>query len=265
MNIRYDIQKIKSIMDNLCGLTGLSMGFQDLKNNYIYHRTKDTDAVCLKVQQTPDGRARCFCSDEELINRCAKEKRPISHICHAGLLDTAVPIFKNKNIVGFIIIGRVRVNGATSSCYEDSYDDEYIAKRYAMMSSMTDEQMSSLINLISHIIFENAIFIDFDDIIARALEYIDSNISSDLSIESLCNNLYVSRNYLYKSFHSYFGCTVNEYITDRRIRMASILLRESSESVTSIADQVGIPNYTYFSRLFKKKTGVSPIKYRKIP
>ena len=128
------------------------------------------------------------------------------------------------------------------------------------MSTLTHEQYNSLVNLISNIIFENAIEVDCDDIIVRALEYIDKNIASDLSISNLCNYLYVSRNSLYKAFHSYFVCTVNEYITRRRINKAAVLLRESRDSVTTIAESVGIQNYTYFSRLFKKNMAVSPIQ-----
>ena len=97
------------------------------------------------------------------------------------------------------------------------------------------------------------------------VDYIDKNIASELSINQLCNYLYISRNSLYKAFHSYFDCTVNEYITRRRINKAAVLLRESGDSVTTIAESVGISNYTYFSRLFKKKMGMSPIRYRKKP
>ncbi len=259
MNIRYDVEKIKEIIDNLYGLTGLSIGFIDTHNIYIYKKIRENDVVCMKVQETPEGQARCTCSDMDLIDRCTKERRPVSHICHAGLLDTAVPVIKNHTVVGMIIIGRVRPsNGVVAECLENN-------PQYAMMGTLSDEQMENLINLISHIIFESAVDIDCDDVIVRALDYIDKNLASELSINQLCNYLYVSRNSLYKVFHGYFGCTVNEYITRRRVNKAAVLLRESSDSVTTIAESVGISNYTYFSRLFKRKMGMSPIKYRKKP
>ncbi len=257
MNIRYDVEKIKEIVDNLYGLTGLSMGLLDMNNIYIYVRMRDSDEICSNIQSTAEGRARCVCSDLDLILKCKKEKRPVSHICHAGLLDTAVPVIKNHSVVGIFIIGRIRPN------FENSEILPFPIQQYSVMSTLTEKQYNSLINLISNIIFENAIDVDCDDIIVRALEYIDKNLASDLSITNLCNYLYVSRNSLYKSFRSYFGCTVNEYITRRRINKAAVLLRESRDSVTTIAESVGIQNYTYFSRLFKKNMAISPIQYRK--
>lgn len=152
------------------------------------------------------------------------------------------------------MIGRIRTN------FENRELSSLPVQQDSVMSTLTHEQYNSLVNLISNIIFENAIEVDCDDIIVRALEYIDKNIASDLSISNLCNYLYVSRNSLYKAFHSYFVCTVNEYITRRRINKAAVLLRESRDSVTTIAESVGIQNYTYFSRLFKKNMAVSPIQ-----
>ena len=215
---------------------------------------------------TPSARVRhCFClfflehKKTKKTLDSMREKRPVSHICHAGLLDTVVPVIKNHTVVGIIIIGRVRPNNDAVVELSESNS------QYVMMGTFSDKQMANLINLISYIIFDSAIDIDCDDVIVRALEYIDKNISSDLSIDQLCNYLYVSRNSLYKAFHSYFECTVNEYISRRRINKAAALLRESDESVSTIATSVGIPNYTYFSRVFKKRMGVSPLKYRKKP
>ena len=252
MNIRYDLDKLKKIIDDLHRVTGISMALMDTKYNFLYNVTNDTDTVCQRIQASPEGDARCSCSDQALVKRCAEERGPVSHVCHAGLLDTAVPIFKGENIAGFLVIGRIRT------------EDTPKTEDYQAMVFFSDGQLHSLIDLVSHILFESAIEIDCGDDISRATDYIDTHLAEELTLPRLCAALHVSRNSLYKSFHSTFDCTVNEYITERRLRRASVLLRESGESVTRIAEAVGIPNYTYFSRLFKKKTGLSPLKYRKL-
>lgn len=251
MNVRYDLDKLKKIIDDLHSVTGISMALVDTKYNFLYIVTNETDTVCQQIQQSPEGDARCSCSDRALVERCAKELRPVSHVCHAGLLDTAVPILKGGNAAGFIVIGRIR----TGSAPED---------RYRSMAHFSEKQLESLIDLLSHILFESAIEIDYDEFVSQATDYIDAHLSEELSLTRLCSAMHVSRNYLYRSFHSFFGCTVNEYVTDRRIRRASVLLRETEESVARIAEAVGIPNYTYFSRLFRKQTGLSPLQFRKL-
>ena len=252
MNVRYDLVRLKQIIDDLHRVTGASMALMDTKYSFLYNVTNNTDTVCQQIQASPEGDALCSCSDLALVKRCAKERKAVSHICHAGLLDTAVPIFKDGNIAGFIVIGRIRT--------EDTPAEEC----YRQMVYLSKEQLAGLVDLVSHILFESAIEIDGGEFVSQATEYIDSHLAETISVSRLCTVLHVSRNYLYQSFHSVFDCTVNEYITERRLRRAAVLLRETDESIARIAETVGIPNYTYFSRLFKKEMGLSPLKYRKL-
>ena len=57
--------------------------------------------------------------------------------------------------------------------------------------------------------------------------------------------------------------TVNEYVTNARINKARELLVSTEEPVYRIAEQTGLDNYTYFCRLFKHHTGLTPSEYRK--
>ena len=56
---------------------------------------------------------------------------------------------------------------------------------------------------------------------------------------------------------------MNEYVTDCRIARAMELLRNTPKSAHAIAEEVGVANYTYFTKLFKRKTGLSPTEYRR--
>ena len=96
-----------------------------------------------------------------------------------------------------------------------------------------------------------------------AKSYIESNLQKPLSVATLCRSLGVAKNALYENFRTVFGKTVNEYITDMRLKKAKKLLCGSSLSIDSIAEQTGFASYTYFSRLFKKKYHLSPLAYRK--
>ena len=110
VEIKYDIEKLKSIIDDLCSLTGLAMGIADTEFNYLYSNTKNNGVYCLSIQFTVKGKMACTDCDNRMLARTAEEKRPYEHICHAGLCDTGVPIIKNGIIVGYIVIGRVRMN-----------------------------------------------------------------------------------------------------------------------------------------------------------
>ena len=270
MNISYNIEKLKKIIDDLCTLTGLSMAVVDTKHNYIYTNNEAGAKYCRLIQSAPEGKARCHSCDGDMLRRSAENRLPYSHTCHGGLCDTSVPILKDGAIAGYIIIGRVRKGEAPSDevvarLSEYGIKKEEVLSAFPTATALTDSQHASLIRLISHIIFENAIEIDYGEFINRATEYIAENLQGSLTINDLCRDLFVSKNMLYESFESYFGKTPNEYITDKRIEAAKALLKSKRVSVTATAESVGIYNYTYFSKLFKKKTGMTPREYIKMP
>ena len=254
MKITYDKKKLREIIDSICNLTGLSMCVMDTGFNTLYTREKKEDAFCHKIQKTPEGKEKCRCSDVKMLEECARTKAPVSHVCHAGLIDTVVPIIKNGIVVGFIIIGRVR---QTMECPNALFKNDYKKLTY-----LSKKQLSSLVDLLSHILFENAVQIEYNDFISRATEYIEQNLDKKLSVDILCRELFVSKNYLYESFHSFYGCTVNEYITNRKIDAAKVMLCENGVTALLVAKSLGYDNYSYFCKLFKKKVGCSPTSQR---
>lgn len=99
--------------------------------------------------------------------------------------------------------------------------------------------------------------------IEKATAFIDANIEKNLSINRICKSVNISKSVLYKTFHDYFGCTVSDYIKQKRIDKAAVLLKKTDLSIEEISVQVGFSSASYFSIIFKKQKGISPIKYRK--
>ena len=267
MNYGYDLSKLKRIIDDLCAVTGLCMAIADTEGSFLYTGGKRSGCICERIQKTPEGHALCSCSDRDMISRAKATHAPISHICHAGLRDTAVPIFKYGSIAGYVLIGRVRESLDTDSLKKRlqwlGEDEERLSLMCEMHPHLTDAQLTSLINLISDIVFENAVFIESGDLIKKATDYIEEHLSDRITVEELCKLLFVSKNQLYKSFDVFYRETVNEYITRRRMELAVRGLR-SGKSVRETAASVGFDNYTYFSKLFKKKTGLTPGEFKRL-
>jgi len=265
MTIGYDIEKIKKIIDDLHSITGLSLGFMDNEHKYLYRKLKENDSYCDLINSTAEGRKRCLCSDNDMTAKCSETMKPFSHVCHAGVIDTTVPIIKSGIICGFIVIGRVR-RDSTEDLPEKLFwlgeQKEEIISHYRDLSYFSEERLESLVDIVSNIIFENAVSIKQESVAEIAAEHIEKNLSENLTVENICAALYVSKNKLYRDFHERHGKTVNEYITEKRLDLAAKLLSDTEYSVSQIAELVGIGNPPYFSELFKKKNGVTPKKYR---
>lgn len=266
MTVKYDIERIKSIIDDICSITDMSICLNDTKYNEIYSHETQNDTFCHKITNTKVGELKCSHSDRDMLERCTREKRPVSHVCHAGVLDTVVPILKNGFVAGYLMLGRVRLKKNPAEIKELLHwaeDPEEIVKHYESLTYLSQAQMDAIIHLISHILFENAVEIDYDEFINYATDYIENNIAQDLSVKNLCKTLHVSKNILYKKFNDFYGCTVNEYITRRRLHKAEQMLRNTKQNIAAISEAVGFYNYTYFSKLFKASTGLTPSEYRK--
>ena len=73
----------------------------------------------------------------------------------------------------------------------------------------------------------------------------------------------VSVSYLSRKFKQIIGMGISEYIQMYRINIAKKLLVQSDESILSISSKCGFNDSNYFSSVFKRKEGISPLKYRK--
>lgn len=102
-----------------------------------------------------------------------------------------------------------------------------------------------------------------DPLANAILEYIRKNIKEDITVKVLCSQFHISANHLYNIFRSNLDRTVTQYITEQRMNRAKELLLTSNDPVYAIAERVGIDNYTYFCRLFRKHNGFTPTQYRK--
>ncbi len=94
------------------------------------------------------------------------------------------------------------------------------------------------------------------------LSYINNHLSDNLSITSLAERFYISPSYLSSIFKTFTGYSVNNYIINQRIILATKLLKQNL-SVQEVADKSGFYNYAHFIRTFKKYTGYAPKQYMK--
>lgn len=97
----------------------------------------------------------------------------------------------------------------------------------------------------------------------RITAYIDTNLTATLSVESIATEFGLSANYFSTVFKREAGCTVLEYITERRLLRAQTLLETGNMKITQISSQLGYQNPSYFCALFSKKYGLTPAQYRR--
>ena len=99
--------------------------------------------------------------------------------------------------------------------------------------------------------------------IERAVHYFNENYSKPISIEQYASEHLMSVNWFIHNFKNVMKAPPMQYIVSLRIAAAKGYLENSNKNITEIANTVGYDNALYFSRLFRKHTGVTPSEYRK--
>ena len=96
-----------------------------------------------------------------------------------------------------------------------------------------------------------------------AIKYLENNYALNCTIEDLCNSLSLSRSYIYNLFQKFAHTSPQKLLTQMRMEDAKSRLISSSQSIQTIAEQVGYNDTFTFSKAFKRYSGYSPTTYRK--
>lgn len=102
-------------------------------------------------------------------------------------------------------------------------------------------------------------------LVKRAVAYLHQNYARPLARWEIADAIGVSEDYLSRVFHRELGLSPWDYLNRYRIEQAKQLLRYTSATIRAIACQVGFKDQLYFSRVFRKLTGLSPSTFRKHP
>lgn len=103
---------------------------------------------------------------------------------------------------------------------------------------------------------------DYSLLTQKIITYINTDLTADLSLKAMSDWLNVNASYLSTLFKKEVGIPLTDFVNRQRIEQAKKLLIATELPTKTIAQQCGIPDIYYFSRLFKKRTGVTPKLYR---
>ena len=99
--------------------------------------------------------------------------------------------------------------------------------------------------------------------IVRAVkEYVNENIREKITVSSVCDRVGYGKSYLCKVFKDYVGKGICEYANDKKIDKAKQLIRDGNMNFSEISDFFSFDNPQYFSRVFKKITGITPSEFK---
>lgn len=120
----------------------------------------------------------------------------------------------------------------------------------------------SLVNMMIMNTVELSETSDHSQLVSDTLDYIDTHVSESMSLETLAKQFFVSTYHLAHKFKSEVGCTVNQYILNRKLGEAEQRLVFGDDPIKEIASDCGYTSLQYFYSVFKKHTGSTPAEIR---
>lgn len=94
-------------------------------------------------------------------------------------------------------------------------------------------------------------------------DYMKTHFREELTLDKLAGLIFISKYHLVREYRQFFGVTPGNDLTAMRISEAKSLLRFSKAPISEVARQCGYPDANYFTRVFRKCEGITPLEYRR--
>lgn len=267
----YNLQKMQELLHDFYYLTGIKICIYDSGENELCYYPEKLSAFCALLRGDKEMDGRCRQCDKRAFAECRRTHRQYVYTCHAGLLECISPIVCEKKIIGYIVIGQIKPPGKTDfSAIAHRLPTKYRERLAECFCALPDADIGKIDAAMR--ILDACTGYEYLKELVRSAErridlriggYIDDNLSGNLSVQQLCSRFRLSHSEIYALFREYFRTTPAEYIRERRLDKACRLLAGTSLPVGKIAAECGIPDYNYFSKIFRRTRGVSPRQYRK--
>ena len=102
-----------------------------------------------------------------------------------------------------------------------------------------------------------------NDFCYRVFRYMEAHVGESVTSADAASALYMSQGHFCRRFRTSFGFSFGEYLTMLRMERAEHLLHDTDLGISLVAERVGFDSFSYFGKLFRKATGMSPTAYRK--
>lgn len=259
----YNKETITKLLKDFYELVNFKTCIYDAAGNEVCSYPYKYNDFCKRLRTNKEYENRCRLCDKNALEYCNKSKEQYSYICHAGLFECVSPILYENEVVGYIVAGQIRLKDSKILIH----DNEIYKEDFYKLPAIEEKKIFSAMNILKACTgFEylKSVIQSLNNTIEGNIElFIVNELDKELKVEFLCQKWHLSRNELYQIFSNSFACTPGEYIKQKRIEKACELLKNTHLKVSEICVKVGIVDYNYFSKVFKKEMKCSPREYRK--
>ena len=136
---------------------------------------------------------------------------------------------------------------------------------FVLLESQSTDSLMDMMRFQVHLISGTIDYVSeveqSDSIVQRAKNYVHEHYAEDISRNEIAESVFLTPEYMAKMFKKETGVSLKQYISDYRVAIAKEKLANPNVRISDVAAEVGFDNFSYFSTVFKKTTGLTPGEY----
>lgn len=274
MRVAIDAQKLQSLLQDFYMLTKIRIVVYDKDMIEVACYPDYRTAFCTILRQCKQAKNRCDECDKAACDKSREQKKTVIYRCHAGLIEAVAPIQFEHTILGYVMFGQILPAEDYDTSWKETeqalqefpVDVDLLKSAFYQTKKLSSETIASAARLMQacagYFYLSKAISLAEESMESRIDRYIHTNFQETIDAEHLCALFSISKTRLYEISEANYRCGIAKKIRQIRIEKAMELLESSGHKISDISVMCGIPDYNYFTKIFKKHTGLTPREYR---
>ena len=263
MKIQYDSNKMREILQEFYNAFGVRVSFLRGLDEPIMGFPLKNCELCTYKQKNKEFYEQCKLDDKKAFEEGVVSNGFHMYECHYHLYECIQPIRINGQVFGYFLLGQILTDRKRFIELNHPNDEEL--DKLKQLKEVEKDKIKSYAKILSWIVkycvYSHNIDVIHDLTYEHICSYISENYNKNISIKNLCDEFHYSKSTLHSLFKKEGNVSINQYLTDIRISKAKELI--CFHTAGEVAEMVGYSDINYFSRIFKKETGMSPTQYKK--
>lgn len=236
----------------------------DIKKELLYKEFVQKESDFIRAPYNPELEFYTCIKEgniEKIKTLCAEplcEKKGLGQLC-----DDPLQNIKYHFVITAALAARYCIEGGLDMSKTYSVSDFYIHKADACTNIKDVSDLHNIMCL-DYTVRMNRLSTAkiCSQPVVKCIDYICDKLHTRITVEDLATHTGLNPTYLSKLFKKETGQTISGYIQDKKIETASNMLIYSELPPSQIASILAFPSQSYFTEVFRKKTGLTPRKYR---